>query len=161
MLAPGHQPPSAVRQHKGNKVALQLKKMKEMQEVTNATAKSIIQHQHRGICGTWETTGISHKICKKITKQLQEKVTNITSQLQEIKELLKKIAGAMPVPYDRTGAPISLHKKKTKRTNNPLTCQRNPSTWQRTPTKKGKRNAGAANGNASCSGNGKGKPKNG
>ena len=111
-----------MRQYEDNTATLQLKKLNEMQSITNATEKTSSNVNMEELVEPEKLQELVTKSTKKETKQLQQKVSNLTSELKELKELLtKKIAGATLAPYNRTGAPISPCKRQPKQKGGPTT----------------------------------------
>ena len=79
-----------MRQHDDNQVALQLKKLKENQALTSATKEvtSVIDLEEAVKPET--ILEMVSKSRKKGTKQLKQDVSNLTSQIKELKNLLTK-----------------------------------------------------------------------
>ena len=97
-----------LRQQEDNQVALQLKKLKENQSLTEATEQATSDVNTEESVEPEKLLEMVTKSTKKETKQLKQDVNNLTTQLKELKELLKKIAGAPLAPYDRTSATRTL-----------------------------------------------------
>ena len=144
-----------LRQQEDNQVALQLKKLKENQSLTEATERATSDVDMEESVEPEKLLEMVTKSTKKETKQLKQDVHNLTSQLKELKELLKKDGrgSAGPVRQNKRNTNSSTSTKGTQRT------QTNQSSKKKS-SKPRKNSAGDQN-NASRSEKGKGKAKNG
>ena len=157
-----------IRQEEDNHIALQLKKLKENQTLTDATAKASSNIEMEESVEPEKLHEMVTKSTRKETKQLKTDIATLTSQVNELKQVLSKKdrrGTAGPVRQNRRTTNRSLTPtRQTRRTPNRTTSSRTSTsrTYNKntTPTKRGKSSAGGKN-NASHNNKNKGNQKNG
>ena len=103
-----------MQQYEDNKLALQLKQLNANQAVMNSTKKAKSDLNNEESVEPGKISELVAKTTKKETKRLQQDVANLTAQMNQLKDILKKILGnASPVQHNkRTKTPQKNQQKQ-------------------------------------------------